>query len=814
MDLDSLPDCVVQHILSKLSNADDVASCNCVCKKWKHSMSYRKSLCFPRGVFENLTGAQTPDSIVMQMVSSASQLEKLVVCCPFTDAGLASWLLAVGSSLKKLELRFTANKHCRAEVECLGAARNLTSLRLLRVVITRSPKWDVFQKLQKLEIYETEMEDSGFMEALRATPNLTRLVVSHCRGLSTICIELLELQHCKFDVYGINDRSLTLKAPKIEFLKVGGCNCIRVDTVNCLKTLSINTWHYNVAKVELGDNLMALESLCVKGDKWGTDLMSKILQLATQVKHLRVEAAVPFPEIDFVDFFKSHPKLKSFYICGGIIDALCNNHMTSIKNVDSSFVIPCLEEVVISLSEKHTLNAKNKSRMIESLLKYGNKLKNININVWTSPSKDDCAVDFSKDIHRTDMDSLPDGVVRHILSRVSNAKDVAFCNYVSNKWKHKSLCFPSGIFENLTGPQTPDSIVMKMVSSVSQLEELVVSCPFTDTGLAAWLLVVGSSLKKLELHFTADGSPRTGLECLGAAKNLRNWRNFIEIHGARLEDSGFTEALRGTPNLTRLVVTRCRGLFTVCIELLELGHCEYHVENSSSPSLTLKAPKIQHLKVDGCNCIRVENASCLKTLSIDTGGSNVTMVELGDNLMALESLCFRDYGSPSDVISKILQLATQVKHLQVGDFWINHEVVPFPEIDFVDFFKSHPKLESLDIRGGIIDAICNNHMTSIKNVAISSKSKLYTGLASAKKLRVDSSFLIPCLEEVTTALTEKQTSNAKKKSRMIESLLKYGNKLKNINIKISTHNMDDDGAFDFSKEIQRLKSLFVFLIVY
>ena len=66
--MDSLLDGVVQHILSKLSNVNDVASCNCVSKKWKYLMSYHKSLYFRRGVFENLTGPQTRNSIVMEMV--------------------------------------------------------------------------------------------------------------------------------------------------------------------------------------------------------------------------------------------------------------------------------------------------------------------------------------------------------------------------------------------------------------------------------------------------------------------------------------------------------------------------------------------------------------------------------------------------------------------------------------------------------------------------------------------------------------------------------------------------------------------------
>ncbi|KAJ9537464.1 hypothetical protein OSB04_030197 [Centaurea solstitialis] len=100
------------------------------------------------------------------------------------------------------------------------------------------------------------------------------------------------------------------------------------------------------------------------------------------------------------------------------------------------------------------------------------------------------------------------------------------------------------------------------------------------------------------------------------------------------------------------------------------------------------------------------------------------MVELRDNLISLKSLFVKGYQWRGDLISKILQLDTQVKYLCVDVFRIEHlqEVVPFPEIEFVDFFKSHPKLKSLNISGGMIDALCNNHMTSIKNVVTSFKS--------------------------------------------------------------------------------------------
>ncbi|KAJ9537684.1 hypothetical protein OSB04_030417 [Centaurea solstitialis] len=823
--LDSLPDGIVQYILSKLSNAKDVASCFCVSKKWKELMSYHKRLCFTYGIFNKLRATQNPECIVTQMVSSVSQLEELLVVCPFTTASLAKWLSVAGSSLKDLGLRvpkmhlpyYRSRDECLIKLDCIQAARNLESLRLSHMPLTRAPKWDVFHKLRNLEIREVTMEDSVLREVLRATPNLTRLVLVECTGLMEISIELLELRYC---LLRVSNGSLTLRAPKIQYLGVGGCSRIRVYKANCLKSLSICNGQI-VTMVDFGGNLIALESLCIEGYGWRWDAITKMLQLATHVKHLRAEFEFieDFQEIDFVDFFKTHPKLKSFHLLGGMFEALCNND-TTLNNVDPDFVIPCLEEVIITVRSYYNMkspsifNAEKVTRMVQLLLKYGNKLKAIKVN----PN----GTDFSEAIHSNSlkaskrlaekehgytlsrqlqgkrMDSLPDGVVEYILSKLSNAKDVASCNCVSKKWKDlmsciKRLCFP---LDNRITPQTGDFIVMQMVSSVSQLEELVVACPFTTAGLASWLSVTGSSLKdlglcvsKMHLCYESCDECLTKLECIQAARNLESlrlsqvslarapsWDVFhklrsLEITKVMMEDSVLREALRATTNLTRLVLVECRGLMIIWIELLELQHC---LLRACGDSLTLiRAPKIQYLEVRGCSRIKVHHTNCLKSLSIGNSCNVVTMVDFGGNLIALESLCIEGYGWHWDAITKMLQLATHVKHLRAEFEFIQD----FQEIDFVDFFKPHPKLKSFHTRGGMFEALCNNH-TSLKNA----------------------NFVIPCLEEVVinvkSAYNRKSASifDAKKVTRMVESLLKYGNKIKTIKV---------TSAKDFSEEIHR-----------
>ncbi|PWA99946.1 F-box domain, cyclin-like protein [Artemisia annua] len=405
--MDCLPDAVVQHILSTLRNAKDVASCNCVSKKWKDSMPYITSIYFQRSIFDHLSNGQTPDKIISKILSSSCRLEELVVYCPFTSAGLASWLLLVGSSLKNLELRMdnladqNASNDSLAKLECIQAARNLESLGLWGVLMVRTPKWDVFRKLRNLQIVGAKLEDSVLTETLRSTPNLTQLVLLGCEGLRNIRIELLELEHCKLDFYGSGSCHLTLKAPKIEYLEVQGCSWIRVRETSCLKNLSIANSSGRVYMMDFG-KLTMLESLSLRGVQWCWDAISKMLQLATDVKHLCMkieftgdfETLLPFPEINFVDFFKSHPKLKSFEIHGAMFAALCQKN--SLKNLDSGFVIPCLEELMITV--RSPLNAEQKMSTLEAFVKCGKKLKKMRIRILQMKSGHSSADDFFEDI--------------------------------------------------------------------------------------------------------------------------------------------------------------------------------------------------------------------------------------------------------------------------------------------------------------------------------------------------------------------------------------------------------------------------------
>lgn len=408
-EIESLPDVILQYILSHVSNGRDVAYCNCVSKRWKNSMTCIRSLYFTRNAFDNAPHRENSDIIVKRMVSAVERLEELVVYCPFSVYGLASWLSLAGPSLSHLELRMDnlgdneIIHESPSKLDCIGAAVNVETLKLWGVLIKLIPKWETFHNLRILEVVGARVEDAAVNAIIQACPNLTRLLLLGCEGVRSISINLPFLEQCKLDFYGLGNCSLSLTSPKIESLEVQGCSWIRVPETKHLKNLSISNSAGRVYMIDFG-NLASLEFLSMRGIQWCWDAICKMLKLSSDVKHLYMkveftgdyDALQPFPEIDFVDFFNSHPKLRKFDIHGAMFAALCQKN--SLKHVDSEFVIPCLEEVFITV--RSPLNAEQKMSTLESLVKYGKNLRTMVIKILQMKGSHNSADDFFDEICR------------------------------------------------------------------------------------------------------------------------------------------------------------------------------------------------------------------------------------------------------------------------------------------------------------------------------------------------------------------------------------------------------------------------------
>ncbi|XP_073006429.1 F-box protein At1g10780 [Typha latifolia] len=402
--MNTVPDGVVQHILSLLSNARDIASCTCVSKRWKDSIPYLPSLYFPRSAFDAIP-ASVADATITRMVISAVRLEELVIYCPFSSSSLASWLSLRSRSLRFLELRMDTAADKSAAIpnrlDCIGVANGLETLKLWGVSLVTSPSWGCFQRLRTLEIIGATLRDDALKDAVHACPNLAELALLGCDGVGSVVIELERLEKCRLDFLGPGNCSLSLSSPRLAALEIQGFSWIRVNGNHRLRSLCIAKNTGRVYKVDLG-RLADLEYLSLRGVQWSWNAISSVLQCASEVKHLVMkiefcgdfDTLQPFPEVDLVEFFNNHLKLRKFEIHGAMFASLCQKN--SLKNLDSRFSIPCLEEVLITV--RSPLNAEQKLNTLESLVQYSAKLRKMVIRISQMKNCHDAADDFFEEI--------------------------------------------------------------------------------------------------------------------------------------------------------------------------------------------------------------------------------------------------------------------------------------------------------------------------------------------------------------------------------------------------------------------------------
>ncbi|XP_042455448.1 F-box protein At1g10780-like isoform X2 [Zingiber officinale] len=251
---------------------------------------------------------------------------------------------------------------------------------------------------------------------------------------------------------------------------------------------------------------------------------------------------------------------------------------------------------------------------------------------------------------RTTMESLPDDMLRRILSRLCDARDVAACSPVSRRWREATAFIPSLHFLSnaLQGGGTPaDADILRMVSAAaSSLEDLVIHCPFSGRSLASCLALCGQSLRSLDLRVDLlDG----GLDCVSLAKGLEslklwhpslisspNWGlsaygrlRRLEMVGGMVLSEHLADVMRACPHLTDLILIRCCSEGAISIELERLERCKLDLYLTVHCSLNLNSPRLQDLDIQGFFRIQVGHNHRLKRLSIANNEGNVTMVDVG-----------------------------------------------------------------------------------------------------------------------------------------------------------------------------------------
>ncbi|KQJ98602.1 F-box protein At1g10780 [Brachypodium distachyon] len=412
--MDALPDGVVLSILSQLSNARDVAACAGVSRCWRDCVPFLPSLYFQRSAFDAAQGgARTAaDDAIGRMVEAAARLEELVIYCPFSAALLPRWLAMRSASLRRLELRVdsAANKAAAAfgdsgagsgHLDCIGVVPNLQELRLWGLTMTRAPAWGQLERLRVMEIVGASLVDLAVCAAVAACPNLTDLALLGCECSGSVIFAPPLLERCRLDFVGNGSCTLALAAPRVESLEVHGFNWISLQGGAHLKRLTIAKNSGTLYTVAM-ERLPVLEELSMRGVQWSWGAVSAVLHCAIEVKHLVMKVEFcgehdtlqPFPEVDLVEFFNSHPKLRKFEIHGAMFAALCQKN--SLKNLDSRFSMSYLEEVLITV--RSPLNAEQKLITLESLVRYSPRLRKMAIRISQMKNCHEAADDFFEEI--------------------------------------------------------------------------------------------------------------------------------------------------------------------------------------------------------------------------------------------------------------------------------------------------------------------------------------------------------------------------------------------------------------------------------
>ncbi|KAI5055509.1 hypothetical protein GOP47_0029030 [Adiantum capillus-veneris] len=386
--MDVLPDAVVLHVLSNIKSARDVAACSCVCKRWREFMSQALCLHFARNIGDEKSACS--DRIVTRMVLATAALQQLTVYCHFSPVSLVAWISHAKSTLRHLELRVDdlAEKQpanvSMSKIDELSSCLELRVLQLWGVLLSERPRWQTFSTLHTLEIVGARLKDLALHGILSACPALVNLSLLGCSGVQYATVEMAYLKHCRLDFYGTGDCCIKVVAPSLEQLEVQGASCLHVVGKQRLHHLSIANNAGKVKRLEFGI-LHQLKSLFLRGVQWGWKAVMTALQIAPELEVLsmRVEFCgegdmlEAFPEVDFVDFFSAHSKLKRCELHGAIFAALSQKN--SLAKLTPFFSIDSLERG--SIMVRSPVNAEQKLATLEALLKCSPKLEAMVVKV-------------------------------------------------------------------------------------------------------------------------------------------------------------------------------------------------------------------------------------------------------------------------------------------------------------------------------------------------------------------------------------------------------------------------------------------------
>ncbi|KAJ7300238.1 hypothetical protein O6H91_06G023400 [Diphasiastrum complanatum] len=387
---DLLPDSIACLILSKLKNAQAVAQCATVCRRWRilaqsvDTLTFESFKLFEKRV-DKSAKASCVEAIVSKVLPHTNGLRDLnisyhPVVWPwiphdhFSEQTVCHWLKHVRCSLERLVLVDPNSANPQPEkLIHLSECKRLHWLNLCYGVIPDIPSsCRRFEHLKTCFLGLIVISDDALQTFVKLCPSLEDLKVNSCKGLQAPCLvapNLLSLEFAKMDVCDRNIACVTVEAPKlvkvclsyVEELKADGQAILELDLL-CHVRPRLR-------------HLPGLASLYLNGEMWELESILELFKLGTNLSKLHVDAVIRDKRPMQLEPFYHMLELRSLYLGADLFECL-QAASVSTCNLKSRICLPKLEDVTAVV---HFGNI-GCVAVLAALLKYSTSLKTLQIN--------------------------------------------------------------------------------------------------------------------------------------------------------------------------------------------------------------------------------------------------------------------------------------------------------------------------------------------------------------------------------------------------------------------------------------------------
>ncbi|EFJ33082.1 hypothetical protein SELMODRAFT_450513 [Selaginella moellendorffii] len=388
---DALPDSVACAILSKLRDAQTVAQCAAVCRRWRALCAAVDALSFESfQLFEKRVGraskASCLEAIVSRMLLRSDGVRELGICYHpvewpwirgdhFSEDKVCAWLGHVRASLEKLVL-VDPNRERPQPLKLLQLSR-CPRLRWLNLCYGIIP--DLPGDMKRMESLRTcvldliAITDSALEALLLLCPCLEDLRLNSCKGLrapSLVSPRLasLELVH-EMDMCEATVACLSLDTPKLTRLSLSYVEELIAD---------------GEALLELGllchvrpriRDLSYLTALQMKGEVWLLESIVELVRLGANVTQLHVDAVIDNKSpIQLDALFRHLPLLTKLYIGADMFE--CVQAGAAGVTGSATLRLPRLEEIVAVVCS----GSNGCIAVLATLLRCSSSLRSLRIN--------------------------------------------------------------------------------------------------------------------------------------------------------------------------------------------------------------------------------------------------------------------------------------------------------------------------------------------------------------------------------------------------------------------------------------------------